>query len=48
LTLNTDGKRHPVVNAAAAYTVLAGLASFVLGMYDVSTSPEPPWACPAW
>ena len=35
LTLNTDGKRHPVVNAAAAYTVLAGLASFVLGMYSI-------------
>jgi len=35
LTLNTDGKRHPVLNAAAAYTVLGGLASFVLGMYDV-------------
>jgi hypothetical protein len=35
LTLNTDGKRHPVVNAAAAYTVLAGLVSFLLGMYDV-------------
>jgi hypothetical protein len=35
LTLNTDGKRHPVVNAAAAYTVLAGLASLLLGMYDL-------------
>ena len=35
LTLNTDGKRHPVLNAAAAYTVLAGLASFALGMYNV-------------
>jgi hypothetical protein len=35
LTLNTDGKRHPVLNAAAGYTVLAGLASFVLGMYSV-------------
>jgi hypothetical protein len=32
LTLNTDGKRHPVLNAAAAYSVLAGLVSFVLGM----------------
>ena len=31
-TLNTDGKRHPWVNAAAAYTVIAGLASFVIGM----------------
>ena len=32
LTLNTDGKRHPVLNAAAAYSVLGGLVSFVLGM----------------
>jgi len=32
LTLNTDGKRHPVLNAAAAYSVLAGLVSFLLGM----------------
>jgi len=32
LTLNTDGKRHPVLNAAAACSVLAGLVSFVLGM----------------
>jgi hypothetical protein len=35
LTLNSDGKRHPVLNAAAAYTVLAGLASFLLGIYNV-------------
>src|SRR5215467_12932487 len=35
LTLNTDGKRHPVLNAAAAYSVIAGLTSFVLGMYNV-------------
>lgn len=31
-TLNTDGKRHPLLNAAAAYTVAAGLVSLVLGM----------------
>jgi hypothetical protein len=35
LTLNTDGKRHPVLNAATAYAVLAGLVSFVLGMYSI-------------
>jgi hypothetical protein len=35
LTLNTDGKRHPVLNTAAFYSVLAGLTAFVLGMYNV-------------
>ena len=36
-TLNSDGARHTVVNACAAYTVLAGLTSLVLGMLnDVS------------
>ena len=34
ITLNTDGQRHPWLNAAAAFSVLAGLASFVLGMTD--------------
>jgi hypothetical protein len=34
VTLNTDGKRHPFINAAAAYTVVAGLASFVIGMIN--------------
>ena len=34
ITLNTDGKRHPWLNAAAAYSALAGLVSFVLGMMD--------------
>jgi len=32
LTLSTDGKRHPLINTAAAYTAAAGLASFVIGM----------------
>jgi hypothetical protein len=32
LTLNTDGKRHPLLNAAAAYTVVAGIASLIVGM----------------
>ena len=35
LTLNTDGKRHPLLNAAAAYTVVAGLVSLVLGMLAI-------------
>jgi hypothetical protein len=33
--LNTDGKRHPLLNAAAAYTVVAGLVSVVLGMLSI-------------
>jgi hypothetical protein len=31
-TLNTDGKRHPWLNVATAYTCVGGLVSFVLGM----------------
>lgn len=34
LTLNTDGKRHPWINAAAAYSVIGGLASFIIGMLN--------------
>ncbi len=34
VTLNTDGKRHPWINTAAAYSVLAGLVSFVIGMLN--------------
>jgi hypothetical protein len=33
--LNTDGKGHPLLNAAAAYTVVAGLVSLVLGMLSI-------------
>jgi hypothetical protein len=29
--LNTDGRRHPVENSLAVFTLLAGLASFPLG-----------------
>ena len=35
-TLSTDGKRHPLINAAAAYTAMAGIASLVIGMVDGS------------
>lgn len=35
-TLNTDGKRHPWLNTATAYTCVAGLISFVLGMINNS------------
>jgi hypothetical protein len=31
-TLNTDGKRHPVLNAATAYTCVAGIISVVTGV----------------
>jgi hypothetical protein len=30
--LNSDGRRHPVENILTIFTLLAGLASFVLGM----------------
>lgn len=31
-TLNSDGERHPVINSAAAYAVLAGVASMIMGL----------------
>jgi hypothetical protein len=30
--LNTDGRRHPVENVLTFFTLIVGLASFVLGM----------------
>jgi len=36
INLNSDGQRHPVVNGAAAYSVLAGLTSMVLGLISVA------------
>ena len=38
-TLNSDGQRHPVVNTAAAYAVLAGIASMVMGLLSVAHVP---------
>jgi len=35
LTLNGDGARHPLLNAAAAYTVVAGLVSLVFGLLSL-------------
>lgn len=35
-TLNSDGQRHPVVNSAAIYTLLAGIVSTVLGLLSVA------------
>jgi hypothetical protein len=32
VTLNSDGRRHPLLNATAAFTAIAGIASFVLGL----------------
>jgi hypothetical protein len=32
LTLNSDGQRHPVLNAVATFTFLAGIAAFALGL----------------
>ena len=29
--LNSDGQRHPLLNAAALFTFLAGIAAFALG-----------------
>lgn len=35
-TLNSDGQRHPVVNTAAAYAVVAGIASMIMGLVSVA------------
>ena len=32
LTLNSDGRRHPILNAATAFTFVAGAAAFALGL----------------
>jgi uncharacterized membrane protein len=32
VTLNSDGQPHPVLNAFSIFTLLVGLASFVLGL----------------
>jgi hypothetical protein len=32
VTLNSDGQRHPLLNATAAFVVIAGVVSFVLGL----------------
>lgn len=31
LTLNSDGKRHPLLNALTGFVFLAGIAAFALG-----------------
>lgn len=32
VTLNTDGRRHPVENTLTAFTLAAGIAAFVMGL----------------
>lgn len=32
VTLNSDGQRHPLLNAATAVTFVAGVVAFVLGL----------------
>jgi len=32
VTLNTDGKRHPMENALTAFTFVAGIAAFAMGL----------------
>jgi hypothetical protein len=35
-TLNTDGERHPAVNVAAGYALVAGVVSTVLGLLTLA------------
>jgi hypothetical protein len=35
LNLNTGGKSPPLISAAAAYTVVAGIVSLILGMLSI-------------
>jgi hypothetical protein len=32
LTLNSDGRRHPLLNAATVFVFLAGIVAFALGL----------------
>jgi hypothetical protein len=33
LTLNSDGRRHPLLNAVACFTLVAGVVAFALGLF---------------
>jgi hypothetical protein len=35
-SLNSDGQRHPVINASAAYALVAGIMSMLLGLLSVA------------
>jgi hypothetical protein len=43
--LNSDGRPHPLLNAASFFTLIVGLLSFALGLF-IRTGPsgEPTWA----
>lgn len=48
LTLNSDGRPHPVLNVAAVAILVIGLAAFVLGVIIANVSnPGPSLAIPA-
>ncbi len=40
ITLNSDGRRHPLLNAAAVLVLVIGLAAFTLGVVIVNV-PNP-------
>jgi hypothetical protein len=33
ITLNTDGKRHPIENGLAVFTLIAGIVAFPVGFF---------------
>ena len=35
-SLNSDGRRHPVLNASAGYALVAGVVSMVLGLLSLA------------
>ena len=35
-SLNSDGQRHPVLNASAGYALVAGVVSMVLGLLSLA------------
>jgi hypothetical protein len=45
-SLNSDGRRHPLLNAAAVLILLVGLASFALGLF-IRTDPSSGFAVAA-
>jgi FtsH-binding integral membrane protein len=38
VSLNSDGRPHPLLNAASFFTLIVGLASFALGLFIRSDS----------
>jgi hypothetical protein len=33
LSLNSDGRHHPLLNAVTGFVLIAGIAAFILGLY---------------